>query len=532
MAGVLARQVIKLVKGLDAEGIHGDILTFLPSEKLIKEAVAVIREEVSLEEADVYPLLASMPVGEKEEALASRPFGARRRVLVASNIAETSLTIEGIRFVVDSGLITQGVWDPIAASGSVPTRPHSRAGIRQRWGRVGRDAPGWVFPLYMRRQFDGLAADTAPGSTRANLEQLIMTAKAGGIDDVEAFPWPAAHPYDPEKLDESARESMKAFKEERDRASAALAANGSLDPSGDATPFGKELQRFTSEGTPAFAMAVIFADQLACVPEAVTAMLLLENAQLAGTGEEKNAKLLRRDPEAPLEWRVQAQARHASLYAGCRDDLDFVIRVMAAWERADPEVPPWVPSASRRAWADQWWIDDTRLVKVAETRRSTLEALSPAMKEEVKRFLDVRLVARTRAILSRVLVSMHYVKGDDGAYRAVDGADDVPAGVHPSVRLSALPDHVIALKRDSKDGAVTIQNLVAVESWACEPGADGLPPDAFGLLTRTAERCAPRALSQGDVDPLLPYLQLWPVEGVSAAGWSLRSKVRRAFPRC
>jgi HrpA-like RNA helicase len=539
MAGALARQVVQMINGLDAEEIHGDILAFLPSEKLINEAIEIIREEISPERVDVYGLLASMSVGEKEVALASRPFEARRRVLVASNIAETSLTIEGIRFVVDSGLITQGVWDPVAASASVPTTPHSRAGIRQRWGRVGRDAPGWVFPLYGRRQFDALAADTAPGSTRANLEQLIMTAKVGGVDDVEAFPWPAAHPYDPEKLDESARGAMEGFEKERLRASVALAASGSIDGAGDATPLGKELQRFTADGSPDFAMAVMFADQLACVPETVTAMCLLEGKQLSGASDAKNPKLLRRDIQAPLESRLQAAMCHAALFAGCRDDLDFAIRVMAAWERADPDVAPWVPSKARRAWADRWWIDDARLVEVAEKRRATLETLSPAMREEVKRFLDMRLVPRTRAILSRVLATKQYVAEGQGSYRAVHATDDdqAPASVFPGVRLAVVPERVIALKRDTRPNGVQIQNLVAVEEWACEAGADGGPADAFELLARSAERCSPRSADEREVDPLLPYLLAWPVGGrfqcefdTSAAGETHISAVSDVRP--
>ena len=89
-------------------------------------------------------------------------------------------------------MIAQSEWDPELAKGGIPTKPHSQAGIKQRWGRVGRKAPGWVFPLYTKGQYLELAEDTPPGSTRENLEALVMTAKMGGIDDVVHFPWPAA----------------------------------------------------------------------------------------------------------------------------------------------------------------------------------------------------------------------------------------------------------------------------------------------------------------------------------------------------
>lgn len=513
MVGVLSRQVIALLNGLDDRRIHGDILAFLPTEVKINEAVADIRDAISEADADVYALLASTETSAKEAALATRPLGAKRRVIVSSNIAETSLTIEGIRFVVDSGLITLSKWDPISASGTIPTEPHSQAGIRQRWGRVGRDAPGWVFPLYTADQFAGLDKETAPGSTRTNQEQLIMTAKAGGIDNIQDFPWPAAHPYDEENMEDAARTAMKGFILERDRAESALALNGALDESGHLTAFGKDLQRFTTDGTAAFAMAVMFADQMACVPEVVTALKLLENATLAGSANGRNPALLRFGSEMPAAWRLLAYERHQPLYEGCRDDLDFVLRIAAAWEQADRDVPPWEPSDRRCSWADRWWVDDTALRQAAEARRATLELLSPAMKQEVKRFLDLRLVPRTRALMSRVLTSLQYVRQDDGTYRQAETTlDDVPAAViHDAVRLPTRPQRVIALKRGRRGSSVTLQNIVEVVPWALEPTSAGETPDVFDLIARCATRCAPRVLDSSEIDPLLPYLESWPV---------------------
>ena len=160
MPGLVAEQVIRLADGLDAAKIYGDILAFLPTRISVETAVALVRKQVPRSRADVYDLLSTTKKSLIEEALAPRPLDAKRKIVVASNLAETSLTVEGVRFVIGSGLIAQSEWDPTTASGGVPTKPHSQAGIRQRWGRVGRDRPGWVFPLYSREQFEALPRDT------------------------------------------------------------------------------------------------------------------------------------------------------------------------------------------------------------------------------------------------------------------------------------------------------------------------------------------------------------------------------------
>lgn len=280
MPGLVVEQVVRMINGLDEMGIHGDILAFLPTANMILDAVTAIEDAIAstgsaAKRADVFGLVGSMPKDEQAEALAPRPPDARRKVVVATNLAETSLTVEGVRFVVDSGIITQSTWDPATASGQVPTLAHSQAGIRQRWGRVGRDAPGWVFPLYTMDQFRTLPRDTPPGSTRENLEKLIMTAKAGGVDDLADFPWPAACEFG--ELDDSAIKARETFQLELARAEQALVLNGVLDAEhGHLTSFGKEMQRFAVTGaSAATALSIMLADQLACVPEVSAALALL-----------------------------------------------------------------------------------------------------------------------------------------------------------------------------------------------------------------------------------------------------------------
>ena len=182
MPGAIAKQVVAIAEGTE----FGDILAFLPTSESIKTAITDITERLSQagrrSTFDVYPLLSTTEKDIIDKATGPRLRSDKRKIVVSSNLAETSLTVKGVRYVVDSGLICQPEWDPQIASGSYPTKPHSQSGVRQRWGRVGRDAPGWVFPLYSTDQFLALPRNTPPGSAQTNLEGFYLKLMAAGLD--------------------------------------------------------------------------------------------------------------------------------------------------------------------------------------------------------------------------------------------------------------------------------------------------------------------------------------------------------------
>jgi HrpA-like RNA helicase len=506
MPEAVAEHVISLVNAFDDHRIGGDILAFLPSNRTISTAVDLIRAAIPSDRADVYSLIQSADKKEKKAALASRPRGAKRKIVVSTNLAETSLTVSGVRFVVDSGLTTQGEWDPVLASKTVPTKPHSQSGIRQRWGRVGRDTPGWVFPLYTRSQFDELLVDTPPGSTRDNLEQLVIKAKAGGIDDVAKFRWPARHEVPGVAIDERVKDSMATFEAELMRAQASLAANGALDPEFDLTDFGKELDRF-GQHSASFAVATMYADQLACVPEVVTALALLEDQKRQGYERVDLQHLRRYDRGWPPEWRLQAVKCHDALAVGARDDVDQVIRIMSAWERADPTRKPWEPSPERAAWSDRWFLDNDVLVQTAEIRRDVLTLLSPAMKEEVKRFIEPKLTPRARAAITRAFGILGYKRNDSGGYDPI-GAEsgDRTASVSPDCMITTLPDLLIPLSRVAKGNSTQLENVVEAVPWALDPSLS-----AMDLVLQCADQFSSGNAGPGDIDQFLPLVLEWPV---------------------
>jgi ribosomal protein S1/HrpA-like RNA helicase len=519
MPEVLASFVIDLARGLDEADVFGDILTFLPTTRTIESACAAVEAALG-DAADVFPLISTLDRKRKEEALAARCKGDRRKIVISTNLAETSLTVEGVRFVVDTGIIAQSEWDPELAEGGIPTRQHSQAGIKQRWGRVGRNAPGWVFPLYTKGQYAALAEDTPPGSTRENLEQLVLTAKMGGIDDVVGFPWPAAFEPTESELDAAGQESQRLFRQELRRADVALRKGGAVDDDGHPTAFGRELNRFQGLGSAGGALAILYADRLACVPEVVTILKLLEDERLVGPNS-----LLLSDFGWPDEWRVEAAERHRGLAGLCEDDADLVLQICAGWERADPELAPWEPSRARRDWARRWWVSNDVLLAAAVARRDVLRSFSPSMKEEVKRFVEPALLGRARAVVTRALHGLRYDPSENGfvAVAAVDeGAEPEPeneneerdpgsapvASLESDCLFPAISGSVIALRRRrDRDEECHISSLVRLEPWAL-PEAEADPAtDALRLLVASAAEASP----QVERNFRTALIESWPV---------------------
>ena len=501
--GVQQAAVEQTMKILEATE-HGDILVFLPSERMVKGAQgqiqARVKDTAGLNDVAVHWLMRAASKVERKLALALCPPDTRK-VVVASNLAETSLTIAGILYVVDSGLVIQAQWDPVLAVSHTPLLAHSQSGIRQRWGRVGRKTHGWVFPLYSLQDYLQMPRDTPAGSTQTNLEGTILKLIAAGEDPLSVV-FPADFTDDSVTRDSFAQKSADNFTRERARALAALQTNGAVNSDGKSlTTLGKELTR--TRLSPEKAIAIMFADRLACVPEIATALVTLagrednerNKGRLAGRG-----RMLAADPDWPAEWNVHARRCHEALAIGCVDDLDLLIRVFSEWQRA--------PDPSR--WCAQWWINETVLEDLSAAARKIMDSLSPNMSKEATRPLDPRLALRARAVFSRALGSLRYTNGGDGTWRSTNPSQPDPVRVSAE-RLCAAPPDVIALVRERPNDFSAgpcidqgeILGLIATYDWA----AEGEPKD-FELLRRVSRR---RAEALADNDAARHLRRMFPI---------------------
>jgi ATP-dependent helicase HrpB len=182
--------VASAVKRLSREGLDGDVLVFLPGAAEIRRCAEALSEWAGAVGADLLPLHGDLPPEAQDRAV--RP-GPRRKVILSTNVAETSVTIEGVVAVVDSGLARVASHSPWSGLPQLEVRKVSRASAAQRAGRAGRTRAGRCLRLYTRHDHDSRAEFDAPEIAREDLAEPLLALAAAGVDDFEWFePPPAA----------------------------------------------------------------------------------------------------------------------------------------------------------------------------------------------------------------------------------------------------------------------------------------------------------------------------------------------------
>jgi ATP-dependent helicase HrpA len=163
----------------------GDILIFMPGERDIRETSDQLEGRFS-GEAEIVPLFGRLSAGDQQRVFAP---SARRKIVIATNIAETSLTIPGIRFVIDAGLARISRYNPRTRIKRLPIEPVSQSSANQRKGRAGRVQEGVCIRLYSEEDFNARSPFTQPEIQRANLAEVILRMKAFHLGDIENFPF-------------------------------------------------------------------------------------------------------------------------------------------------------------------------------------------------------------------------------------------------------------------------------------------------------------------------------------------------------
>ncbi|KAF9639229.1 Helicase [Lasiodiplodia theobromae] len=266
---------LRTVLQIHATEPEGDILLFLTGEEEIEDACRKINLEGDemIREADagplkVYPLYGTLPPHQQqkifEPAPPPRTPGGRpgRKVIVSTNIAETSLTIDGIVYVVDPGFSKQKVYNPRIRVESLLVSPISKASAQQRAGRAGRTRPGKCFRLYTEKAFKGeLIEQTYPEILRSNLSATVLELKKLGVEDLVHFD--LMDPPAPETL-------MRALEE--------LNYLACLDDEGELTALGRLASEFPLD--PALAVMLISSPEFYCSNEILSLVALLSVPQI------------------------------------------------------------------------------------------------------------------------------------------------------------------------------------------------------------------------------------------------------------
>jgi ATP-dependent helicase HrpB len=257
----LAAQVEEAVRRLVNDGLDGDVLVFLPGAAEIRRAQEACASLASKAGLLVLPLHGELPAAEQDRAV--RP-NEQRKLILSTNVAETSITIEGVVAVIDSGLARIAGHSPWSGVGTLDVARISKASATQRAGRAGRTRPGRCLRLYTAQDFNARPEHQAPEVQRLDLAEPALELHAAGIADLSRFEWFES----PEEPALAAAESL-------------LRRLGALDKSGRTTPVGERMLRFPLH--PRLARMLVEAEARGVAPQACVIAALITERDIRAT---------------------------------------------------------------------------------------------------------------------------------------------------------------------------------------------------------------------------------------------------------
>jgi ATP-dependent helicase HrpB len=247
----------------------GDMLVFMPGAYEINRTVQAIQNARGLRDFICYPLHGELPPEQQDRAVARYE---TRKIIVSTNVAETSLTIDGVTVVIDCGLARVARFDPHRGINTLLIEKISAASADQRAGRAGRTAPGVCVRLWTEREHGLRALQELPEVKRLDLAEVVLTLKASGIDDIFAFPWL-------EKPEPRALE----------RAESLLADLGALGGAGRRiTELGRRMLRFPVH--PRYARMFLAAEERGCVRSVALMAALTQGRSFLLRGVDKRTE--------------------------------------------------------------------------------------------------------------------------------------------------------------------------------------------------------------------------------------------------
>lgn len=404
----------------------GDILVFLPGQDEIEELqreleVVVKRLGNKIRELLIRPIYANLPTDMQSRVFDKTPPGARK-VVIATNIAETSLTIDGIVFVVDPGYCKQNRFSSKTGMETLAITRISKASADQRSGRAGRNRPGMCFRLYTRDEFrTEFEENTQPEIQRLNLANVVLLLKTMKINDVMSF----------EYVDKPPQDALIFAVEQ-------LTALGALDKSGELTLLGRQMAEFPLD--PKMSKSIIASEALGCSEQIVTIMSMLS----------VNGAIFFK----PKDKAIHAEASRKSFFSVTGDHL----MLMKVYD-------DWAASGYNKQWCYEKFIQYKSMCRARDVREQ-LEKLCE--KVEVKLVSDTSDTASIRkAIVAGFFYNIARVSREGGSYRTVKKNQSV--FVHPTSALHDTPTRWVVFNEIKQTSKEYMRILSEIEpSWLIE----------------------------------------------------------------
>ncbi|KAF7313330.1 hypothetical protein HMN09_00488500 [Mycena chlorophos] len=368
----------------------GDILLFLTGQEEIDTACEILFERMKalgpkVPELIILPIYSALPSEVQSRVFEPTPPGARK-VVIATNVAETSLTIPGIYYVVDPGFVKQSAYDPKLGMDSLVVMPISQAQARQRSGRAGRTGPGKCYRLYTEAAFrNEMLPNSVPEIQRTNLSSTILQLKAMGINDLLSFDF----------MDPPPPETMLTALE-------ALYALSALDDEGLLTRLGRKMADFPMD--PSQAKMLIASVDLGCSEEILSIVAMLSVQTVFYRPKEKQG---------------QADQKKAKFHQPEGDHLTL-LTVYNGWKAANFSNP----------WCYENFIQARSMRRAQDVRKQLLGIMDRYKHEILSAGRDYNVVRR--AICSGFFRNAAKKDPQEGYKTLVEGT---PVYIHPSSAL-------------------------------------------------------------------------------------------------
>ncbi|GAB2270078.1 Pre-mRNA-splicing factor ATP-dependent RNA helicase DEAH1 [Dionaea muscipula] len=373
----------------------GDILVFLTGQEEIETAEEILKHRTrglgtKIAELIICPIYANLPTDLQAKIFEPTPEGARK-VVLATNIAETSLTIDGIKYVIDPGFCKLKSYNPRTGMESLLIAPISKASANQRAGRSGRTGPGKCFRLYTAyNYYQDLEDNTVPEVQRTNLANVVLTLKSLGIHDLLNFDF----------MDPPPSEALL-------KALELLYALGALNKLGELTKVGRRMAEFPLD--PMLSKMIVVSDKYNCSDEIITIAAMLSVG---------NSIFYR-----PKDKQVHADTARMRFHEGNVGDHIALLKVYNDWKSCD--------------YGSMWCFENyvqVRSMKRARDIRDQLEALLERVEIEVSSGLN-DLEAIKKSITAGFFPHSARLQ-KNGSYRTVKHPQTVH--IHPSSGLAQM----------------------------------------------------------------------------------------------
>ncbi|CAI7623192.1 unnamed protein product [Penicillium glandicola] len=380
------------------EPMPGDILVFLTGQETVEALEHLVNEyatgmDPSLPKILVLPLFAALPQAAQQRVFAPAP-PRTRKIVLSTNIAETSVTVSGVRHVIDCGKAKVKQFRTRLGLDSLLVKPISKSAAIQRKGRAGREAPGQCFRLYTEKDYLALDETNTPEILRCDLSQALLNMKARGVDDIVGFPFLTRPP----------REALE-------KALLQLLNINALEDDGKISPVGLHIAKLPLTPTLGRVLLAAAENGSECLIDVIDIIscLSVENIFLNTTSEEK---------------KEAAEAARRDLYRREGDHLTMLmtVRVYAA-EQAD-----------RKAWAERHLVSHRAMQSVMDVRKQLRTQCRQA-----KLLTNEALNNTSLHDPSPILILQSFLAGfatntarlvPDGSYRTIVGNQTV--AIHPS----------------------------------------------------------------------------------------------------